>query len=98
VTAAKPDRLRLAELTSGVGAVVLGVGMGVLAASHIGPLGLPLLLVGAAVHAWGMYDKHHLELLADSSDVWWEPMVYWTCWGLLALLALGFAGRLSGIV
>jgi hypothetical protein len=70
----------------------------VLAASHIGFLGLPLLLVGAAIHAWGMYDKHRLERRADGPDVWWEPMAYWTCWSLLALLAIGLAGRLSGIV
>ncbi|WP_262271695.1 hypothetical protein [Microvirga yunnanensis] len=81
-----------------MGAVVLGVGLGVLAASHIGSLDLPLLLVGAAVHAWGMYDKHRLERQADAPDVRWEPMVYWTCWGLLALLAVSLAGRLSGIV
>jgi len=98
VTVAKPDRLRLAELTSGVGAVVLGIGLGVLAADYIGALGLPLLLIGAAVHAWGMFDKHRLEQQADVPHVWWEPMAYWTCWGLLALLAIGLAGRLSGIV
>ncbi|MBO1905272.1 hypothetical protein KHP60_09855 [Microvirga sp. 3-52] len=98
MTAIRPDRLRLAELTSGVGAVVLGVGLGVLAADHIGSLGLPLLLVGAAVHAWGMFDKHRLGRQADAPEVWWEPAAYWTCWGLLALLAVGLAGRLSGIV
>jgi len=98
VTVAKPDRVRLAELTSGVGAVVLGVGIGVLAASHIGFLGLPRLLAGLVVHAWGMYDKHRLEHRFDAPDAWWEPVAYWTCWGLLAVLALGLAGRLPGIV
>ncbi|MBQ0821889.1 hypothetical protein KBI52_16980 [Microvirga sp. HBU67558] len=98
MTATRPDRLRLAELTSGVGAVVLGVGLGALAASHIGSLGLPLLLVGAAVHAWGMYDKHRLEQQADAPPVWWEPMAYWTCWGLLAILGAGVMGRLTGAI
>ena len=98
MNAVRPDRLRLAELTSGVGAVVLGVGLGALAASRIGSLGLPLLLVGLVVHAWGMYDKHRLERQADSPDAWWGPVAYWTCWSLLALLAVGLAGRLSGIV
>lgn len=51
MTTAKPARLRLAELTSGVGAVVLGIGFGVLAASHIGAFGLPLLLIGLVIHA-----------------------------------------------
>ena len=89
MTVAKLDRLRFAELASGVGAVVLGVGLGVLAADQFGSLGLPLLLVGAAVHAWGMYDKHRLERQSDASAVWWEPVAYWTCWGLLAVLAGG---------
>jgi hypothetical protein len=98
VTAARPDRLRLAELTSGVGAVVLGVGLRVLASSHIGTLGLPLLVIGAAVHAWGTYDKHRLERQADSPDAWWEPVAYWTCWGLLAVLAAGLAARMAGFI
>lgn len=98
MTAIRPDRLRLAELTSGVGAVVLGVGLGALAANHIGSLGLPLLLFGLVVHAWGMFDKHRLERKASIPDAWWGPVAYWTCWGLLALLAVGLAGRLSGII
>jgi hypothetical protein len=88
VTVARPGRLRLAELTSGVGAVVLGVGLGVLAADHIGPFGLPLLLVGLAVHAWCMFDKHRLERQVDAPDAWWEPVTYWSCWiGLAGILA-----------
>jgi len=98
VITARPERLRGAELTSSVGAVVLGVGLGVLAADHIGSLGLPLLLVGAVVHAWGIYDKHRLERQADSPDVWWEPMASWTCWALLAVLGIGLGGRLTGII
>ena len=98
MTIARPDRLRRAELTSGVGALVLGIGLGVLTADRLGRFGLPLLLVGLVVHAWGMFDKHRLGRQADAQDVWWEPVAYWTCWGLLALLAVGLAGRLSGIV
>ena len=45
MTIGRPDRLRLAELTSGVGAVVLGIGLGVLTADSLGRFGLPLLLV-----------------------------------------------------
>jgi len=98
MTVTRPDRQRLAELTSGMGAVALGIGLGALAAGFIGSLGLPLLLVGAAVHAWGMYDKHRLERQAGGPDAWWEPVAYWTCWGLLALLAAGLVARLSGAV
>ncbi|MFC1458325.1 MULTISPECIES: hypothetical protein [Microvirga] len=98
MTVVKSERLRLAELTSGVGAVVLGIGLGVLAADHLDRVGLPLLLVGAAVHAWGMFDKHRLERQADAPAVWWAPVAYWTCWGLLGLAGLGAAGRASGLL
>jgi hypothetical protein len=54
-------RLCLAELTSGVGAGVLGLGIGVLAAEHWRGLGLPLQLGGLLLDAWGTADKHRLE-------------------------------------
>lgn len=98
MTIAKPERRRVAELTSGVGAVVLGIGLGVLAADRVGRFGLPLLLVGAAVHAWGMFDKHRLERQADAPSVWWEPVAYWTCWGLFAVLAASVMARLAGVI
>lgn len=94
MTFAKPERLRLAELTSSVGAVVLGIELRVLAADRLDRLGLPLLLVGSAVHAWGMFDKHRLERQAGTPDAWWGPVAYWSCWGLLAILAAGFMLRL----
>lgn len=98
MTVARQDRLRLAEFTSGVGAVVLGVGIGVLAAGHLGRFGLPLLLVGAAVHGWGMFDKHRLEREAGARNTWWEPVAYWACWGLLTLLAASLVARLAGAI
>lgn len=98
MTTAAPGRLRLAELTSGVGALVLGIGIGALVADHLGFLGLPLLLGGGAAHAWGMYDKHRLERQADAMNVWWNPLAYWTCWGLLAVLALVVAAQAIGMI
>lgn len=98
MTITKPGRLRLAELTSGVGAVVLGTGLGVLAADRLGRFGLPLLLVGLVAHAWGMFDKHRVERQANAPDVWWEPIAYWACWGLLAVLGAGLMARLSGVI
>jgi hypothetical protein len=94
----RPERLRLAELTSGVGAVVLGVGLGVLTAEHLSLFGLPLLLIGAAAHGWGMFDKHRLERQAGAQNPWWEPVAYWACWGLLAFLAVGLVARLAGVI
>ncbi len=54
-------RLRLAELTSGLGAGVLGLGQGVLAAGFLRGLGLPALIAGLLLHVWGMTDRHRLE-------------------------------------
>jgi hypothetical protein len=98
VTIARPERLRLAELTSGVGAVVLGIGIGVLAADRLGRFGLPLLLIGGVVHVWSMFDKHRLERQASAPDVWWESVAYWACWGLLAVLTLGVMARLTSVI
>jgi glucan phosphorylase len=81
-----------------MGAVVLGIGLGVLAADRLGRVGLPLLLVGLVVHAWGMFDKHRLERQANAPDVWWASVTYWTCWMLLAVLGIGLASRLTGII
>jgi uncharacterized membrane protein YecN with MAPEG domain len=79
-------RTRLAELTSGVGALVLGIGLGALLASHLADLALPILASGIIVHAWGMYDKHRLERQADMVDPWWAAALYWVCWLILAAM------------
>ena len=78
---AHPDRLRLAELTSGFGALVLGIGIGALLGEHLAGFGLLLLIAGAAAHAWGMFDKHRLGSAVP---------VLWTRGG--ALLPIGAAG------
>jgi hypothetical protein len=81
-------RIRLAELTSGIGAVVLGIGLGVLMADRLHGLGFAILAVGIAVHAWGMYDRHLTDRLQGTADPWWATALYWACWiGLAGMLA-----------
>jgi hypothetical protein len=92
------DRLRLAELTSGVGALVLGIGIGALLAERLTGLGLFILGAGALTHAWGMLHKRRLERQAGTPDPWWGPYAYWGCWLLLGLLALAVAGCLAGLL
>lgn len=53
-------RLPLAELTSALGAGILGLGIGVLGADYLRGVGLPTV-VGLLLHGWGMADKHRLE-------------------------------------
>jgi hypothetical protein len=97
VSVGKPERLRLAEITSGLGALVLGVGLGALAGERLRGLGLLLLAGGAVVHAWGMFEKHRIEKQAGAVAAWWEPAAYWACWLLLGLLAIAIAVRLLGL-
>jgi hypothetical protein len=81
-------RHRVAELTSGVGAAVLGIGIGVIAADYLSGVGLPILIVGLILHGWGMTDQHRLEAKAGVPGARWVTLVYWLCWALLA--AVGF--------
>ena len=77
-------RLKLAELTSGVGALVLGVGLGALFAAWIAPSAGLVTLAGVAVHAFGMWDKHRLEAQAEADSGRLVLALYWVCWLLLA--------------
>ena len=86
-------RLKRAELTSGVGALVLGTGLGALFARFLGPAALAVLVAGLLLHAWGMYDKHRLERGSDAASVRYAAALYWLCWGLLALLVAYLALR-----
>lgn len=80
-------RLKRAELTSGVGALVLGTGLGALFARYLAPAALAVLVAGLLLHAWGMYDKHRLERGTGAASVRYATALYWICWGLLGLLA-----------
>lgn len=77
-------RLKLAELTSGVGALVLGVGVGALFVKWVGPAAGFITLAGAFVHAFGMWDKHRLEAMTPAAGGPAVTALYWTCWLLLA--------------
>ena len=87
-------RLKLAELTSGIGALVLGVGFGALVPHWFGPAAASITVVGLALHAFGMWDKHRLERQADAENGPWVVVLYWACWLLLAaVLIFLFVGR-----
>ena len=86
-------RLKRAELTSGVGALVLGIGLGARFAAYLGGAGLAVLLTGLLLHVWGMYDKHRLERGTMAASVWWADLLYWVCWAALALLLASVVWR-----
>ena len=87
-------RKRAAELMSGIGALVLGIGLGVVLGERLAGLGVWALVVGAVVHAWGMYDKHRIEQSSQSADPCWSSLLYWGRWLVLAVGALVLSGRL----
>ena len=77
-------RLKIADLTSGVGALVLGVGLGALFPRWFGPAAGLITVAGLAMHAFGMWDKHRLEPGAHTENSPWVVALYWICWVLLA--------------
>ncbi len=88
----------MADLTSGVGALFLGIGLGGLLANHLGALSNPILFLGLVMHVWGMYRKNKLEVDRGLETTFWEKTLYWTCWILLALLVAIFIFKaVSGI-
>ena len=82
-------RIRLAELTSGIGALVLGVGLGSLFDQWFAPAATAILASGVFVHAFGMWDKHRLESASTARDDRWVTALYWLCW-LLLVAVLGY--------
>ena len=81
-------RIKSAELLSGIGATVLGLGLGLLAPMPMQRFALPLLGAGVLLHGAGMTLKHRLEMeIGEREPQWWELAVFWACWaGLLATL------------
>ncbi|WP_291983199.1 hypothetical protein [Luteitalea sp.] len=77
-------RLQIADLTSGVGAVVLGLGLGALWSEWLKPAAGLIPAVGLVMHGFGMWDKHRREPDATTRDSRWTLAMYWGCWLLLA--------------
>ena len=78
---------KAADVLAATGALVPGLGLGVLVSRWIAPAGVFLVLGGAALHARGMMVKHRLEAMAVVPK-WWV-WLYWLCWaGLLVVGAL----------
>jgi hypothetical protein len=80
------NRLKLAELTSGVGALVLGVGLGALFPLWFGPRAGLITFAGLSLHAFGMWDKHRLEASRQADSPLWVVALYWVCWLLLVVV------------
>ena len=86
-------RLKLAELTSGVGALVLGIGLGALFAMWVAPAAVLITVAGIGLHAFGMWDKHRSEASSHVETGGWVLALYWLCWLLLAGIVVFLAVR-----
>ena len=93
IATAQRARRERADLAGSVGAGVLGAGLGVLLANYIGGAGVLLIVVGGALHATGMLDKHRLEKLEGEPPLWWHALLYWVCWVTLGGLLVYVAAR-----
>jgi hypothetical protein len=95
MTTTTMSRLRFAELSSAVGAGVLGFGLGALLATAVRGLAIPILLSGLLLHAWGMTDKHRLENERSELRPFWFTAVYWACWSGIAALLITLVLRVA---
>jgi hypothetical protein len=76
-------QIKRAELASGIGALVLGLGLGAIGARLVAPGALGVLAAGGVLHAWGMHDKHRLERGTETGSVRYAAALYRTCWAML---------------
>ncbi|KZE35699.1 hypothetical protein AVW15_12170 [Chelatococcus daeguensis] len=65
-----------------------------MAASYIADLALYVVITGALMHGWGMYDKHATERDLGRPEAVWMKALYWSCWLILAGLAVVLGLRL----
>jgi hypothetical protein len=80
------NRLKTAELTSGIGALVLGVGLGAMSPGWLNRSAGWITLAGLALHAFGMWDKHRIERHQPGRTPPWVVALYWICWVLLGVV------------
>jgi len=80
------ENLKQADLLCGIGALVLGMGIGALATPALGWFAVPLLLISCLSHGWIMIQKHRIEQLNASGSAAWETALYWGCWAAIAIV------------
>lgn len=83
---------KAAELAAGLGAIVLGAGLALLAPDQLRTMAIPILLAGALVHGAGMTLKYRLEQ-QERQPLWWETGLFWLCWICLGGLAVWIMAR-----
>jgi hypothetical protein len=80
------NRRKLAELTSGIGALMLGLGLGAWFAPWLVRVAAPIVAVGLGAHAFGMWDGHRLDADKHFDSPRWLTALYGLCWFSLAMV------------
>jgi hypothetical protein len=79
-----------AELVSGLGAIVLGMGLALVLPAWLRAFAFPLLIVGALAHGAGMTLKYRFET-RQTEPSRWERGLFWLCWACLAGVGIWMA-------
>ncbi|MEX2161552.1 MAG: hypothetical protein WD751_06510 [Anaerolineales bacterium] len=82
------EQIKRADLTSSLGAGILGGGIALLLGQVLMPFAVPILLLGLLIHTWCMFHKHRLQDDSDLPRIKWAEWAYWACWVGLAGLAI----------
>lgn len=89
-------KVKCAELLSTTGALLLGVGLGLLLEKSLATFAIPILLLGSLCHLVGMVGKHRIEAAGVEPTPTWYVFLNWGCWlALLIMLVLIFLIRLQ---
>ena len=81
-------RRRALAALSGIGAALAGIGLGAWLGDRLQPLMWPILVVGVAVHLIGMVGTRRLQNASGYAPSELDQIGYWTCWLLIAALAV----------
>jgi hypothetical protein len=89
------DRQQLGELTTGVGAVVLGIGLGALIGAPLRGFIAWLVILGVLLQGWGILERRRWVLSATRKPPAWWRAIYAACWlGLAAIAVFVLVGQL----
>ena len=79
-------RIKRAEILGSAGAGILGMGLGAMLSDRVSAVAVPLVALGASMHALGMWQRHRLDLAVGAELPRWSNALYWSCWGALLLV------------
>jgi len=85
-------QVKIGVLASGLGAGILGAGVGVYLAQYLGSYAGPLITIGLAVQIWGVLESLNLD--ANVPRIWSAEVLYWVFWVVLVVIGALVLSRL----